>query len=281
MTGSSLPARGVELLFRRGGVDRRPLAEGADRFDQFLFRGAVALEHLRGCAALGHQTQQQVLDRRIFVAEVLGEVDGFLDRPRDVLREELFAAALHAGQCVYGTFGLLAQSAYVDADAPQEECRQRIVLAHENRKQVERFDSLLPPLARQRKRRLERFLRLDGQSVDIHCCCEFCFAVSRFSGAKDLPRRALRTSWQSLTRSGRQSDMPDCQFAASAGQNSRPAMRRGLPASRRTACEPNFAFRLSPFTLFLYLRFHLRCFASIKSKQIWFCIRLIRIFALL
>ena len=48
-------AQGVELLFGGGGVDRRPLVESADGFDELLFCGAVAFEQLRCRAALGHE----------------------------------------------------------------------------------------------------------------------------------------------------------------------------------------------------------------------------------
>ena len=161
-------AQRVELLLGGLRIDRRTLAEGADRLDQLLFRRAAAFEDVGGLPALGHEGQQQVFDGGVFVAEILREVHGALDRLRGVLRKELLAAALDARQRRHGPADLVAQRTYIHSHAPQQERRERIVLADQHREQVERFDSLLSPLPRQRERRLQRLLRLDGKSVDVH-----------------------------------------------------------------------------------------------------------------
>ena len=155
-------AQRVELLFGGLRIDRRPLAEGPDGLDQFLFRGTVAFEDVGGRAALGHERQQQVFDRSVLVAEILREVHGALDRFRSLLGEELLAAALDPRQRTHGTLRLVAQRTHVHTDAPQQERRQRIVLTDEDTQQMERFDSLLSPLPRKVERRLQRLLRLDG-----------------------------------------------------------------------------------------------------------------------
>jgi len=161
-------AQRVELLLGGLRIDRRTLAEGADRLNQLLFRRAAAFEDVGGLPALGHEGQQQVFDGGVFVAEILREVHGALDRLRGVLRKELLAAALDARQRRHGPADLVAQRTYIHSHAPQQERRERIVLADQHREQVERFDSLLSPLPRQRERRLQRLLRLDGKSVDVH-----------------------------------------------------------------------------------------------------------------
>ena len=161
-------AQRVELLLGGLRIDRRTLAEGADRLDQLLFRRAAAFEDVGGLPALGHEGQQQVFDGGVFVAEILREVHGALDRLRGVLRKELLAAALDARQRRHGPADLVAQRTYSDAHASQQERRKRIVLADQRREQVERFDSLLSLLPRQRERRLQRLLRLDSKSVDVH-----------------------------------------------------------------------------------------------------------------
>ena len=142
-------AQRVELLLGGLRIDRRTLAEGADRLDQLLFRRAAAFEDVGGLSALGHEGQQQVFDGGVFVAEILREVHGALDRLRGVLRKELLAAALDARQRRHGPADLVAQRTYIHSHAPQQERRERIVLADQRREQVERFDSLLSPLPRQ------------------------------------------------------------------------------------------------------------------------------------
>ena len=161
-------AQRIELLLGGLRIDRRTLAEGADRLNQLLFRRAAALEDVGGLPALGHEGQQQVFDGGVFVAEILREVHGPLDRLRGLLCEELLAAAFDARQRRHGPADLVAQRTYIHSHAPQQERRERIVLADQHREQVERFDSLLSPLPRQRERRLQRLLRLDGKSVDVH-----------------------------------------------------------------------------------------------------------------
>ena len=155
-------AQRVELLRRGLRIDRGPLAEGADRLDELLLRRSGPLEQVGGRTALGHQAQQQVLDRGILVAEGLREIHGALHDARSVLREELLAAPFDPRQRHHGTGGLLAQAAHVHADASQKERPERIVLADEDAQQMERLDSLLSALPGQGKRRLQRLLRLDG-----------------------------------------------------------------------------------------------------------------------
>ena len=152
----------VELL--RGGlrVDRRPLAEGADSLDELLLRCAVALEQLGDLTALGHERQQQVLDRRILVAEILREIDGALYDLRRILREILLTAALHPREGTQQTGRLLAQHLDIDAHTAQKEGRQRIVLAYQHAQQVHRLHGLLPPLLCKSNCSLQRLLRLDG-----------------------------------------------------------------------------------------------------------------------
>lgn len=128
----------------------------------------AALEDVGRLSAFGHEPQQKVFDRSIFVAEVLGEVHGALDHLRGFLRKELLAAALDPRQGADGALGFVAQSAHVHADASQQERGQRIVLADQHREQMERLDSLLSALPRKVERCLQRLLRLDGQSVYIH-----------------------------------------------------------------------------------------------------------------
>ena len=95
---------------------------------------------------------------------------------RRVGREELLArAARHARQRLHGPPHAVAQAAHVDARTAQQKGRQRIVLADERREDVERLDSLLSPLLRQGERRLQRLLRLDGQTVDVHTSVIFVF----------------------------------------------------------------------------------------------------------
>ena len=161
-------AQRVELLLGGLRIDRRPLAEGADRLDQLLLRRAVAFQNVGSRPALGHEGQQQVLDRSVLVAEILREVHGALDHLRRILRKELVAATLDPRQRTHGTLRLVAQRTHVHTDTPQQERRQRIVLTDEDAQQVERLDSLLSPLPRKGERCLQRLLRFDGKSVDIH-----------------------------------------------------------------------------------------------------------------
>ena len=156
-------AQRVELL--RGGlrIDRRPLAEGADRLDELLLGGSGPLEQVGGLTALGEKPQQQVLDRGILVAEGPREIDRTLDHARCVLREVLLAvASLDPRQRTHAALHLVAQPAHVHADTSQKERRERIVLADQDAQQMERLDSLLPALPRQIERCLQRLLRLDG-----------------------------------------------------------------------------------------------------------------------
>ena len=140
----------------------RPLAEGADSLDELLLRCAVALEQLGDLTALGHERQQQVLDRRILVAEILREIDGALYDLRRILREILLTAALHPREGTQQTGRLLAQHLDIDAHTAQKEGRQRIVLAYQHAQQVHRLHGLLPPLLCKSNCSLQRLLRLDG-----------------------------------------------------------------------------------------------------------------------
>ena len=93
----------------------------------------------------------------------LGRATGALDQARALLCEELLAvAALDAGQLADGALHLVAQAADVDADTPQQEGRERIVIADQHAQNVERFDRLLSALPRKGQRCLQRLLRLDG-----------------------------------------------------------------------------------------------------------------------
>ena len=156
-------AQRVELLRRGLRIDGRSLAEGADRLDQLLLGRPRTLQQIGRCAALGDQSEQQVLDRRVLVAEGLGEVHRTLDDARGILREILFAvAARHLRQRTHGTVGLVAQAAHVDPHTSQQERAERVIVVHEHREHVHRLDGLLPALLRQRIGRLQRLLCLDG-----------------------------------------------------------------------------------------------------------------------
>ena len=152
-------AQRIELLLGGLGIDRSALAEGADRLKEFLLGGAAALEDVGGLPALGDKPQQQVLDRRIFVAEVPGKVHGTLDHLRGVLRKELVAAAFDPRKGRDGTVGLVAQAADIHPDTPQEERSERIVLADKHAQNVERFDSLLSALPGKSQCTLQSLLR--------------------------------------------------------------------------------------------------------------------------
>ena len=152
-------AQRIELLLGGLGIDRSPFAEGADRLKEFLLGGAAALEDVGSLPALGDKPQQQVLDRRIFVAEVPGKVHGTLDHLRGVLRKELVAAAFDPRKGCDGTVGLVAQAADIHPDTPQEERSERIVLADKHAQNVERLDSLLSALPGKRQCTLQSLLR--------------------------------------------------------------------------------------------------------------------------
>ena len=155
-------AQRVELLRRGLRIDGRPLAEGADRFDQLLFGSPRTLQQIGRRTALGDQSEQQVLDRRVLVAEILREVHRTLDDARRILREILLAvAARNLRQRAYGAIGLVTQAAHVDPHTPQQERTERVIVAHEHRKKVHRLHGLLPALLRQRISGLQRLLCFD------------------------------------------------------------------------------------------------------------------------
>ena len=130
-----------------------------DRLKELLLGGAAALEDVGGLPALGDEPQQQVFDRRVFVAEVPGKVHGALDHLRGVLRKELVAAAFDPRKGCDGTVGLVAQAADIHPDTPQEERGERIVLADKHAQNMERLDSLLSALPGKRQCTLQSLLR--------------------------------------------------------------------------------------------------------------------------
>ena len=152
-------AQRIDLLLGGLRIDRSPFAEGADRLKELLLGGAAALEDVGGLSALGDEPQQQVFDRRVFVAEVPGKVHGALDHLRGVLRKELVAAAFDPRQGRDGPAGLVAQAADIHPDTPQEERGERIVLADKHAQNMERLDSLLSALPGKRQCTLQSLLR--------------------------------------------------------------------------------------------------------------------------
>ena len=156
-------AQRVELLRSRLRIDRRSLAEDPNRLHELLLRGSGPLQQIGRLPPLGHEGQQQVLDRGILVAELLREVDGPLDHLRAVVREiGLAAGTRHARQRGDGPGDLLLYAAHVHADAAQQESSQRILLAQQDPEQMQRLHSLLAVLLRRGYRTLQRLLRLDG-----------------------------------------------------------------------------------------------------------------------
>ena len=118
-------AQCVELLRCGLRVHSRTVTEVADGLDEILLRSAAALQHIGRGAALGNKCQQQMLDRRILVVEVAGEVDGTLYHLRRIAREILLAvAARYTGYGLDGLACLFAQRSNIHTHTPQQERAQ-------------------------------------------------------------------------------------------------------------------------------------------------------------
>ena len=184
-------AERIELLLRSLRIDRRALAEDAYGLQQLLLGRSGALQQFGCRAALGHQTQQQVLRRGVFVVEFPGEIHGPLYGARALLREERLTRPLHAGQRRHGAVRFVAQQTHVHARAPQQKCRERILLADEDRQQMQRLYGLLSVFARERHGTLQCLLCFDRQTVDVHDSGFLFVSVSIFRSCK-TPATALR-----------------------------------------------------------------------------------------
>ena len=157
-------------------------ANGLERAQHRLAAGAVALEQLLALATGLGRAEEQVLGRRVLVAEAPGLLLRPLDDPLGA-RVEAERAALDVGAPREQRRELAAEAGEVDAEAPERLRGDAVVGLHEGGEQVLRVEhGALHPL-RELLGGDDGLLGLLGESVELHGVglCALCRVGSRGS----------------------------------------------------------------------------------------------------